>query len=573
MEDVFAKHIVTRVAQILSVPEDALRVAVDAPPDPAMGQYALGLFAAAKTLRRNPAELAAEVASKFNEDELVRRPRAAGPYVNFSVQPPAYFRKALGAIQDEGDSFGRSSLGAQKTVIIEFSSPNIGKPLLVHHLRPTMIGNALCNFYRALGYNVVAINHLGDWGTTFGQLMAAIERYNAADVLKGAEVSALNDLYVRFHDDAKNDPALLDKGREWFRRLEQGAGLAVARPSQAQQMWRRMCELSLAEYQRAYDLLGVKFDSYMGESAYTDMMPDSLRRLREKGLTKISEGATIVDLEPYGMPPCLLLKSDGTTIYATRDIAAAEYRAGAYRFSLMLYVVGAEQRLHFRQLFKVLELMGYDWAKNCVHLDFGLMRMKGVKMSTRRGTVILLEELVHEAIRRVRALIEQKNPALPDKEMIATQVGIGALIFWDLKSKRVKDIDFNWEEALSFEGETGPYLQYTHARLCSILRKYGKPVQREVKFERLSEPEDLQVCRKLWNYPALVRQAAESYEPSILSGYLLDLSASINSYYHKHKVIVEDADLAAARILLVDCARQAIANGLALLGIAAPKEM
>ncbi len=546
MEDIFARHIVTRVAQIAGVPEDALRVAVDAPPDSSMGQYALGLFQAAKLLRRNPAELAVEVESKFGSDEMILAVRAAGPYLNFTVQTETYLRKGLSEIAEEGDAFARSTLGAQKTVIIEFSSPNIAKPLSVHHLRPTMIGNSLCRIFRSLGYNVVAINHPGDWGTTFGQIMAAIERYAAAAVLKGTEVSALTELYVRFHDDAQKDAALLDKGREWFRRLEQG-------DPQAREMWRRMCEISLAEYERAYDLLGVKFDVIMGESAYTEMMPDTLRRLHEKGLTKISEGATIVDLEPYGMPPCLLLKSDGSTIYATRDLAAAEYRARTYNFSLMLYVVGSEQRLHFKQIFKVLDLMGYEWAKKCVHLDFGMMRMKGVKMATRKGTGIPLEDLVHEAIRRVRALIEEKNVELPDKETIATQVGTGALVFADLKSKRVKDIDFSWEEALSFEGETGPYLQYTHARLCSILRKYGKPVQRDVRFDRLREPEELQVCRKLWNYPAVVRQTAESYEPSVLAGYLLDL--------------------AAARILLVDCARQVIAGGLALLGIAAPKEM
>ena len=566
MEDIFARHIIARVAHILAVPEESLRVAAEAPPDPKMGEYALGLFVPAKALRRNPAELAIEVASKFGADELIREARAAGPYVNFSVQPPAYFRKGLAAIEDEGEAFGRSALGGRKTVIIEFSSPNIGKPLSVHHLRPTMIGNTLRNLYRALGYHVVAINHLGDWGTTFGQIMAAIERYGAADALKGAEVSALNELYVRFHNDAKQDVSLLDKGREWFRRLEQG-------DPPAREMWRRMRDISLAEFQRAYDLLGVSFDSYMGESAYTDMMPDTLRRLKDKGLAKISEGATIVDLEPYGMPPCLLLKSDGATIYATRDITAAEYRHRTYHFSLMLYVVGSDQRLHFRQIFKVLELMGCDWAKDCAHLDFGLMRMKGVKMATRAGTGILLEELVREAIRRVRALIEEKNPDLPDKETIAAQVGIGALVFAGLKSKRVKDVDFSWEEALSFEGETGPYLQYTHARLCSILRKYGKPVQRDVKFDRLSEPEELHVCRRLWNYGAIVRQAAESHEPSLLSSYLLDLASSINTYYHRHKVINEDADLAAARIFLVDGARQVIANGLALLGIAAPKEM
>ena len=566
MQDIFRRHIIDKIAGILSLEPDSLESALTLPPRPEMGEYAFGCFIPAKALKTNPKEIAERVAAEFGDDEFILEVKPVGPYANFYVRHDRYQQWMLGEIASRRDSFGHSEEGEGKTVVIDFSSPNIAKPLGVHHLRSTMIGHSLRNIFQTLGYKVVAVNHLGDWGTQFGHLMTAYLRYGGDKEPEGDSIAKLNELYVRFHAECEDKPELAEEGRKWFHKLEQGDPQAV-------ELWERFRKVSLEEFERIYRILGVEFDSYAGESHYGPLIPDTLKMLEDKGLTKISEDALIVDLEEHSMPPYLLRKRDEATLYATREVAAALYRHRTYNFSLMLYVVGADQRLHFRQLFKVLELMGCDWAANCAHVDFGLMRFDKAKMSTRRGTGRRLEDLLEEAAARANEIIESKNPDLRDKENVARQVGIGAVVFADLKSKRVKDIDFKWEDALSFDGDSGPYLQYTQARFMSILRKYGKPVTGDVDFGRLTEDEELKLARMLARYPETLGLAASACEPAVISQYLLELAAMANAYYHKHRVIGEDADLAAARALLVDCVRQVIVNGLGILGVAVPDEM
>ena len=536
-----------------------------------MGDYTFPCFSAAAAMGRKPAEMAQELAAGFRTGEQICRVRAAGPYLNFFVRREAFISRILTRVGKEAENFGHSDAGSGETVVIEYSSPNIAKHLGIHHVRTTMIGNALDKIYRALGYNVVSINFLGDWGTQFGILIAAYKKWGGPDTFEGDPVAKLNEMYVRFNKEAENDPSLRDEGRAWFRKLEDGDAEAV-------ELWEKFHRVSLAAFEEVYRTLEVKFDVVTGESAYDKLMPDTIRRLEEMGLARMDEGALIVDLSAEKMPPVLLRKSDGATLYDTRDIAAAEDRQEKYRFARMIYVVGGDQKLHFRQIFKVLDKMGYPWAGSCVHADFGIIRIRSkegvaAKMSTRRGEMIMLKDVLREAVDRARATIEAKNPDLADKDAVAEAVGIGAVVFNDLKRQRIKDVDFDWDAILSFEGETGPYVQYAHVRLCSILRKYGKPAATDVDFSLLREPEEFSLAKALADFNAAVQRAAETYEPCVVSHYLLDLCSRFSNYYHKHKVVGLDADLTAARACLVDAIRQTVANGLALLGIKAPKEM
>jgi arginyl-tRNA synthetase len=473
-------------------------------------------------------------------------------------------------VRAQGSRFGQSTAGEGKTVVVEYSSPNITKHLGIHHVRTTMLGHALDKIHRALGYDVVGINFLGDWGTQFGMLIAAYNKWGGPETFEGDAVANLNQLYVRFNQEAETKPELRDEARAWFRKLEDGDATAT-------ELWNRFREVSLAAFEEVYQRLGVHFDVVSGESQYDNLMPATIKRLEDVGLAKLDQGALIVSLKPYKMSPVLLRKSDGATLYATRDVAAAEARWEKYHFTKMIYVVGADQKLHFRQIFKVLELMGYEWAKDCVHVDFGIIRIKGKegaeKMSGRGGKVIMLKDVLDEAVARVRQTIEQKNPGLAGRDEIAEAVGVGAVIFNDLKRQRIKDVDFDWNAVLSFEGETGPYVQYAHCRLCSILRKYGKEVTGEIDFSLLGEPEDLSLAKAISNFAPVIARAAQECEPCVISQYLLDLCSRFSSYYHKHVVISADAALTAARILLIDGLRQTVANGLALLGIKAPEEM
>ncbi|NOZ23590.1 MAG: arginine--tRNA ligase [Planctomycetes bacterium] len=569
-QNIFVNAIVKALTPHLDLSGTEIEGMIATPPDPKMGDYSFPCFTLAKAMRMSPKDIAADLAAKVDTTDLLEQIQTAGPYLNFFVSKARFVQEVLRNIRSQGDRYGQSDIGQGKTVCIDFSSPNIAKHLAVHHLQSTMIGNGLYKIYSALGYKCVGINHLGDWGTQFGQLILAYKKWGAADKLETDGITHLNQLYVRFHAEAEGNPELEQEAREWFRRLEDG-------DPKARDLWQRFKDISLEEFNRAYEMLGVHFDSFAGESFYCDMLNDVIERLETAGIATESEGAVVVDLEEYGMPACLLRKSDGATLYATRDIAAAEYRKKTYNFAKMIYVVGGEQRLAFRQLFKVLELMGYEWVKDCTHVDFGMVRFKDRKMSTRKGDVILLEDLLKRAVELAKSIMqegEMEHEVPPDQmDEVAAAVGIGAVIFAELASKRVKDVAFDWAEILNFKGDTGPYVQYTHARSSSILRKAQQDVVDDVDVDLLTDETTMAVVKQLERLPAVIRDAAEVYEPYFICNYLLDLCGATNTLLHKHRILKNEPPLTNARLLLIDCVRQVIRNGLWVLGIKAPERM
>ncbi len=563
MKDTFTSTIAHAVSAQIDLSPAEVEGLIETPPNSEMGDYAVPCFALARKLRKSPAAIAAELAAQIEPNEYLTKIVNAGPYLNFFVNKSRFAEETLKRIVEEGPRYGASNVGAGKTVIIDFSHPNIAKPFGIHHLRSTVIGNALRNIYRALGYNVIGVNHLGDWGTQFGKLLAAWNRWGEGDLTEDISIATLLELYVRIHEEIENDPAVEEEARAWFRRLEQG-------DPEARRMWEVCRRVSLKEFNRVYEMLGITFELVAGESFYQDKMQDTLQRLQDKGLTTLSEGATIVDLTEWNMPPFIARRSDDASLYATRDLAAAEYRWNTYHFDKMLYVVDVAQSLHFQQLFKVLELMGYEWHTRCAHVVFG--RMLG--LSTREGKVIFLEDVLNHSVELARKLVKEKNPNLPNKDEVAQKVGIGAVIFADLKRGRIKDYVFDWDEVLNPFGDTGPYLQYTHARYCSVLRKAPSPVVVEgVDYARLSEAETVALIKATAEFPNAIQQAARDYEPSVVSRALLDIADKANKFYEKHQVIGVEAKTFQARLLLVDCTRQVLANGLRLLGMEAPEEM
>ncbi|MFQ5963717.1 MAG: arginine--tRNA ligase [Candidatus Scalinduaceae bacterium] len=570
--DIFIKNIISLLKKEMPLSDEEIEALLEIPPDIKMGDYAFPCFSVAKQLRKDPKKIASELSQKLVPNNIIIRSYAHGPYLNFYVSKNMLFRTVLEGILSEGDSYGASDLGEGKMVVIDYSSPNIAKHLAVHHLRSAVIGNAIYNLYKALGYKCIGINHLGDWGTQFGQLIVAFKKWGLKSKVQNStketdlDISKLNELYVRFHKETKDNPSLEDEARDWFKKLEEG-------DKEARKIWQYFKEISLAEFERVYKRLGVSFDSFAGESFYNNMLDDTIKRIKDAGLTEISEEALIVNLDKFDMPPCILRKKDEASLYATRDICAAEYRKREYNFDKMVYVVGSEQRLHFRQFFKVLEGMGYEWVKDCVHVDFGLVKFKHGKMSTREGKVILLEDLLEESCKIAKEIMEEKNPELENKAEVANEVGIGAIIFSELSTKRVKDVLFDWDVILNFDGETGPYVQYTHARLCSVLRKYGEKVTTDIDYDILKEDDELLLVKRLESFPLTILRAANNYEPSILSKHLLDLCSTFNRYYQHHRILIDDAELKKARILLVDSIRQVIKNGLSILGLKSPERM
>ncbi|HEY8391903.1 MAG TPA: arginine--tRNA ligase [Capillibacterium sp.] len=538
------------------------------PPDPVLGDLALPCFKLSKQWRKAPQLIAEELQEKIDPSPYFTEVKAAGAYLNFRLAPVPLVREVLGQILVRGGEYGARTVGKGQTIVIDYSAPNIAKPFHVGHLSSTVIGNSLTKIYRFLGYECVGINHLGDWGTQFGKLITAYKKWGSAEEVKKGQIKELMRLYVKFHTEAEKDPSLEDEAREWFRKIETGDEEALS-------LWQWFKEISLEEFQRVYDILDITFQSWAGESFYNDKIGAVVEELKAKGLLTESEGAAIVNLEAYGMPPCLILKKDGTSLYATRDIAAALYRKKTYNFTKALYVTGIAQSLHFQQWFKVVELMGYHWAKDLVHVPFGLVSLKGEKLSTRKGRVVLLEELLNTAIRKTLEIINEKNPDLPNKEEVARSVGVGAVVFGALSVNRIKDVTFSWEEALNFDGETGPYLQYTHARACSILRKAGFRPAPDLPFnpEKLGEPAALKVVKTLYLFPEKVMTAAAEYEPSIISRYLIDLAQDFNGFYHECQVLVDDRELQQARLVLVAAVKTVLATGLGLLGIKAPEQM
>ncbi len=568
MTNPFVEEIVLQVSKATEMSCSEVRGLIETPPKPEMGDYALPCFALAKIFRKAPHLIAEELSAQIATGDRIAEVRPAGPYLNFFVPKTNLVEETLSAIFDQGADYGRGGQGVGKTIVIDFSHPNIAKPFGIHHLRSTVIGNALRNIYRALGYEVVGVNHLGDWGSQFAKLILAWNYWGEGELTADITIQKLLELYVRINEEIEDNPKLEQEARDWFRRLENGDEEAV-------RMWQVCVDVSFKEFDRVYDMLGIGFESIAGESFYQDKMPATLARLQTKGLLTESEGATIVNLEKWDMPPLIALRSDDATLYGTRDLAALEYRWETYRFEKLLYVVDVAQSLHFRQLFRVLELMEYDWREKCVHVQFGRLRFKdGSGASTRRGNVVFLEDVLNRAIELTQQIIADKNPDLPNGEQIARDVGIGAIIFADLDSKRTRDIVFDWNEILNFNGETGPYLQYTHARYCSMLRRYDDTLPPgDVDFALLKEPEAIEVVKCLARFPGQIQKAADEYEPSVVTTLMVELCTVANRFYNAHQVISEQADLTAARVALVYAIKTVLASGLSLLGMKAPEQM
>ncbi|MBL4932080.1 arginine--tRNA ligase [Clostridium paridis] len=561
----YKKLVAERLGSVIELEKDKIEALIEIPPNGDMGDYAFPCFQLSKVLRKAPNMIAAELKDKINVEGF-EKVENLGPYLNFFVDKGSFSKNTIEKIIDLGNNYGSSNIGNGETVCVEYSSPNIAKPFHVGHLFSTVIGNALYKMFNFQGYKSVGINHLGDWGTQFGKLISAYKRWVDEEALEREPINELLRIYVKFHDEAEKNPALEDEGRMWFKKLEDGDQEATA-------LWKRFTELSLKEFNKVYDELGVKFDSYAGEGFYNDKMDVVIKELQEKKLLTESNGAQVVMLEDYNMPPCIILKSDGATIYATRDLAAAMYRKNNYNFKKSIYVVGSPQALHFKQVFKVLELAGHEWAKDCVHVGFGLIKFADRKLSTRKGEVILLEDLLREAREKVLETINEKNPSLENKEEVAEKVGIGAVIFTYLKNSREKDIVFDWKEMLSFDGETGPYVQYAYARAKSILRKIGE-IQGEVDYSKLSSKEEFELIKTLENFNKNILSALDKLEPSIVTRYSIDVAKAFNKFYNSHSVSnLEDEGLKIARVRLIEATCQVIKNSLDLIGIQVVEKM
>ena len=541
-----------------------IAAALEIPPTTDLGDYAFPCFKLSKALRKSPMMISDALAAQISADYLSRVDSVKG-YLNFFIDRATYAEKVVSAVLEQGENYGSDHSGAGKTVVLDYSSINIAKRFHIGHLSTTMIGNALYKLYRFFGWTAVGVNHLGDWGTQFGKMIAAYKRWGDHDTVAAGGVDEMVKLYVRFNAEARENEALNDEGRAWFKRIEDG-------DPEALEIFNWFKSVTLKDAQRVYDLLGVQFDSYAGESFYNDKMGPIVEDLKAKGLLKEDQGAQIVDLEPYGMPPALILRSDGATLYITRDLAAAKYRKDTYNFDKSLYVVAYQQDLHFRQLFKVLELMGYDWYKDCEHVAFGMVSYEGQTLSTREGRIVYLEDLLNTAIQKARDIIEEKSPDLPDKDAVARQVGVGAVVFFALYNNRIKDIDFYWDRALNFDGETGPYVMYTHARCCSVLRKAGECAAAP-DYTALSDPEAQDVVRLLEQFPEVLKSALNRSEPSMVTRYSVDLAQAYNKFYYEHKVMADDMGARAARLMLTRAAMQTIRKALDLIGLQAPERM
>ncbi len=533
------------------------------PPDPSMGDYALPCFRFAKILRKSPVAIAEELRAKIPADEVISEVSAVNGYLNFKVSKVGLAEGTLSRILKEGARYGASDLGAGKTICLDYSSVNIAKPFHIGHLSTTVLGGALYRIFKYLGYNAVGINHLGDYGTQFGKLISAYRRWGNRELVEQGGIRALNELYVRFHREAEEDPALDDEARAYFKRIEEG-------DAECNELFEWFKKLTLKDVQKIYDLLDIHFDSYAGESFYSDKMQPVIDELREKGLLVESRGAQIVDLEAYGMPPCIILKSDGSSLYATRDMAAAIYRKKTYDFDKCLYVVAYQQNLHFRQFFKVLELMGKEWAKDLVHVAYGMVSLEEGAMSTRKGNVVFLEDVINKCIEKAYRIIDEKNPSLENKEKVAEQVGVGAVIFGALYNNKIKDITFSYDKVLNFEGETSVYVQYTCARAASVLSRAEVPASYEVP-----QPcdEEAELLKALAEFPDTVRSAAEKYEPSYIARYCVDVAQKFNKFYFDCKILQAEEGVRGFRLALTAATLQVLRNALSLLGIGVPEKM
>ena len=546
-----------------SLDQDAILNLLEQPKSSELGDIAFPAFSLAKTERKAPQIIAADIAENIDTahfDKVV----ATGPYVNFFLSKAEISGQVIKEVIKDGADYGQQNEGNNQNITIDLSSPNIAKPFSVGHLRSTVIGDSLSNIFRKIGYNTIKINHLGDWGKQFGLLMVAYKKWGSQEAVEANPIDELLKLYVRINAEIENDPSLDDEGRLWFKKLEDG-------DPEATELWQWFRDESLMEFNRIYELLGVEFDSLNGEAFYNDKMDEGIQILEDKGLLQESKGASIVDLEDFNLPPAMIKKSDGATLYITRDIATAIYRARTYNFVKNVYVVGQEQANHFRQLKAVLKKMGFDWSDDMIHVDFGLVTKNRQKLSTRKGNIILLEPTLLEAISRAKSQIEAKNPDLENKEAVARAVGVGAVKFYDLKTDRRNGYDFDLEAMVSFEGETGPYIQYAYARIQSILRKANFQPDAEATYS-LNDPESWEIIKLLQDFGRVVKRAADNYEPSLIAKYAISLAQAFNKYYAHTRILDENPERD-SRLALSYSTAVVLKEALRLLGVEAPEKM
>ena len=569
----FKKIIAEKICNAINlddINEENIYKYIEIPPNKDMGDYAFPCFNLAKTLRKAPPIIANEIKEKIELDDNIENVQVVGGYLNFYINKLKLSEIVLNEINDKGVNFGSSSLGQGKNIIVEYSSPNIAKPFHIGHLKTTVIGGALYNIYKYLGYNVIGVNHLGDYGTQFGKLIEGYKLWGSEYDLNEDPIDKLADIYKRINELCKEDESVLEKCRENFKLLEQG-------DEYCKKLWQEFKDLSIKEFQRIYDLLGSHFDSWNGEAFYADKTDEVIELLQKSGKLKESEGAMIVDLSDKGIEtPCIICKSNGSTIYATRDLAAILYRARTYDFDKALYVTSYEQNLHFKQIFEVAKLFGLDekYIKGLEHVPYGFVRLPTGKMSTRLGNFIKVEDLLNDAINQAKIIIEEKNPNLENKDEIAKKVGIGAVIFNDLATSRIKDEVFDIDAMLNFQGETGPYIQYTYVRTNSVLEKAGDiPAYKDVKKELLQDEYSQNIIKLIYNFEDILNQVIEKSEPSLLARYLIDLSKAYSSFYNENKIICGDKDLQNARVFLNCAVGKVLKNGAKLLGIDMPEKM
>lgn len=549
----------------LDISREEITGLIETPPEPSMGDYAFPVFRFAKIFKKGPNLIAEDFVKKLSLNEYFSKIINMGPYINFFVNTDLLTKEVLEGVLNN-KKYGSKNIGAGKNVVVEFSSTNIAKPFHIGHLRSTVIGNSINNILKYQDYNTTAINYIGDYGTQFGMMISAYKKWGNREEINKSPINGLLDLYVRYNKEAKEDEALMDEARDWFDKLEK-------KNEEAIELWQWFKDISLEEFQRVYKLLGVEFDNYNGESFHSQFIEDVVKELEDKNLLVESEGAMIINLEKYNLPPVIVKKSNGSSTYITRDIATAIYRKKTYDFYRNDYVVGSQQLLHFQQLVAILKEMGYSWADDCVHVSFGMVSMKDGAMKTREGKVIFLEDVLNKAIEKTTAIIEERNPNLENKELVAQQIGVGAVIFQDLFNNRIKDYVFDWDQVLNFDGETGPYVQYAHARAASILSKSKFDVSNEVNYNLLDKDEEIAIIKTLGNFSTVLENAANKLEPSYVTRYAVELAKEFNRFYNACPINSAEDDLKNARLLLTYAVEVVLARSLKLLGIAAPNKM
>lgn len=563
---ILKKQLASDLSSRLGRPADILENLLETPKGVGHGHLALPVFAWAKEAKKAPPVLAAELASQLtqNKPQHVAKVEAASGFLNFSFEN-SYVQDLLMGSVHSNTPLGGSKLGEGKTVVIDYTSPNVAKPMHIGHLRSAVIGQAIANLGRLQGYKVIGLNHLGDWGVQFGKLAWAYKKWGGEYDFDNKPFESLFAIYVRFHEAAEKDPSLDAEGSKIFKRLEDG-------DKDIEVLWKKFVEISLKDYQRIWDKMNVRPDMVRAESFYNDRMKPVENELEKKGLLEESDGAMVVRLDDSDMPPCLIRKSDGASLYATRDLASAIYRMQELHADMSLYVVAADQSLHFRQVFKVLEKMGYPWTNKCHHIAFGLYRFKDAKFSTRKGNVIFLEEVLQKSIDMVNEIMAKRPQQVPNRERVAEQVGVGAIIFNDLVNDRVKNVEFDWDRVLDFEGDSGPYVQYCGVRCASLIRKYGKPIPQKMSVE-LNSPEEIELIRTLLSFDSTVRNAFAAFKPHYLAGFLIDVCHRFSQFYTKHRILGEDPAIESSRMALVQATHAILAKGLATLSIELPEAM